>query len=84
MGKKEGEKGKGGQPAECTAWFRMAEKEIFENITQCLCLAKMQMSSVRTEHPEEARQLIGEATLLLGKAVQDLRILVQQFRNTTI
>lgn len=75
------ENGAEGPEEEYHRWICEVEKEIIENITQCLCLAKMQMSLVQTDHPEEARALIGEARLLLGKAVQDLRKLVKQFRN---
>ena len=55
-----------------------AEREIYENITQCICLAKMQIASVDLERKESARAYIGEATLLLGKAVKDLRKLAKQ------
>ena len=84
MRKKERERGAVRPAPDQAAWVRLAEKEIFENITQCLCLARIQMSSVRTEDPEQARRLIGEASLLIGKAVQDLRILVKQFKNATL
>lgn len=65
----------------CRAMLEQAETEIYENITQCLCLAKMQIAGVVWEKKEDTLSRIGEANLLLGKAVQDLRILVKQFHN---
>jgi hypothetical protein len=53
--------------------IRMAEKEIYENITQCLCLARIQLGSIEWQKTEQVVAMIGEANLLIGKAVKDLR-----------
>jgi hypothetical protein len=58
--------------------FQRAEKEIYENITQCLCLARMQIASIELHNKEDAMARIGEAGLLVGKAVKDLRNLAKQ------
>ncbi len=82
MTKKSIEQGRGAQiQRNCHSLLRHAEKEIYENITQCLCLAKMQIAGVEWEKKNEAIARIGEANLLLGKAVQDLRTLAKQFHN---
>lgn len=60
------------------ALFQRAEKEIYENITQCLCLARMQIASIELHKKEDAMARIGEAGLLVGKAVKDLRNLAKQ------
>ena len=64
-----------------TLRLQIAEKEIFENITQCLCLAKIQMGRIEINKPEEACMYIGEANLLIGKAIKDLCNLVKQFKE---
>lgn len=58
--------------------LQQAEKEIYENITQCLCLARIQIASIELQHKDEAINRIGEASLLVGKAVKDLRNLAKQ------
>lgn len=60
------------------ALFQDAEKEIYENITQCLCLARMQIASIELHNKEDAMARIVEAGLLVGKAVKDLRNLAKQ------
>lgn len=59
--------------------LRTAEKEIYENITQCLCLARLQLGSINPDEKEKSIALISEASLLIGKAVKDLRNLADQF-----
>lgn len=81
MKKRDGERGDLKQRQEDPVWVRLAEDEIFGNITQCLCLAKMQLSTLYGVNPEQARRQIGEASLLIGKAVRDLRKLVKQFKT---
>lgn len=56
-----------------------AEKEIYENITQCLCLARLQLGSIDPDEKEKSIALLSEASLLIGKAVKDLRNLADQF-----
>lgn len=55
-----------------------AEREIYENINQCLCLARMQLGTVNLDDKEKSLSTIGEANLLIGKAVKDLRTLTKQ------
>lgn len=64
--------------SEGTALIQRAEKEIYENITQCLCLARLQIASIEFYNKEDAMARIGEAGLLVGKAVKDLRNLAKQ------
>lgn len=54
-----------------------AEKNIFENITQCLCLARLQLGCIDLSDRKKSMAVIGEANLLIGKAVKDLRTLVK-------
>ena len=72
------EKASGLFPGNCRSLLHYAEKEIYENITQCPCLAKMQIAGVEWKSRKEAMARIGEANLLLGKAVQDLRKLARE------
>lgn len=58
--------------------IRTAEREIYENISQCLCLARLQLGSIDLESREKAIAVIGETNLLIGKAVKDLRNLAKQ------
>jgi hypothetical protein len=58
--------------------IRIAEKEIYENISQCLCLARLQLGSIELDNKDNAVAKIGEANLLIGKAVKDLRNLARQ------
>lgn len=58
-----------------------AEQEIFGNISQCVCLAKLQIAQMELHKKEEAMARIGEACLLLGKAVKDLRNLARQLTS---
>ncbi len=61
--------------------FLQAEEEIFGNITQCVCLAKLQLALTELHNKEDAMSRIGEASLLLGKAVKDLRNLARQLKS---
>jgi hypothetical protein len=58
--------------------IRNAEKEIYENINQCLCLVRLQLGNIDVEKKEQFFAVIGEANLLIGKAVMDLRNLAKQ------
>lgn len=64
--------------------LRKVEKEIYENITQCLCLAKMQIGRIEMDRFVEGFAYIGEANLLIGKAITDLRELVRAFKEEHI
>lgn len=61
--------------------IQSAEKEIYENISQCLCLARLQLGNINLENKENSFAVIGEANLLIGKAVMDLRNLAKQLLN---
>ncbi|NOT52817.1 MAG: hypothetical protein HOP10_16290 [Chitinophagaceae bacterium] len=63
--------------------MRCAEREIYENISQCLCLARLQLGSINFDSKDEAVAIIGEANLLIGKAVKDLRNLAKQLTLST-
>lgn len=58
-----------------------AEREIYENITQCLCLAKLQLGTVDPGDIEKTPAAIGEASLLISKAVKDLRNLAKRLSS---
>jgi serine phosphatase RsbU (regulator of sigma subunit) len=60
------------------AIIHTVEKEIYENISQCLCLARLQLGNIDLEKKEQVFAVIGEANLLIGKAVMDLRNLARQ------
>jgi serine phosphatase RsbU (regulator of sigma subunit) len=62
--------------------IRSAEKEIYENISQCLCLARLELGSIDLDDKEKTLAFIGEANLLIGKAVKDLRNLAKQLSLT--
>lgn len=58
--------------------IQAAEKEIYGNITQCLCLARIQLGNVQLDDQNKLTEAIGEASLLIGKAVKDLRNLAKK------
>lgn len=58
--------------------IKEVSKEIYENITQCLCLARLQLGNIDLDNKQTAMEVIGEANLLIGKAVKDLRNLAKQ------
>jgi hypothetical protein len=60
------------------AAIEVAGKEIYENINQCLCLARVQLGNINLEDQSKALCLVGEANILIGKAVKDLRNLVKE------
>lgn len=61
--------------------LQQARAEIFGNISQCVCLAKLQLAQLELHKKEEAMARIGEASLLLGKAVKDLRNLAKRLTS---
>ena len=61
--------------------MQQARAEIFGNISQCVCLAKLQLAQLELHKKEEAMARIGEASLLLGKAVKDLRNLAKRLTS---
>lgn len=60
----------------------IASKEIYENITQCLCLARIHLSAPDSYNYEDLLARIGEANLLIGKAINDLRNLAKALMAT--
>lgn len=60
------------------AAIEVAGKEIYENINQCLCLARVQLGNINLEDQSKTLCLVGEANILIGKAVKDLRNLVKE------
>jgi hypothetical protein len=60
------------------AVLHSAEKEIYENISQCLCLARLQLGNINLDDKKSSLAVIGEANLLIGKAVRDLRNLAKR------
>jgi hypothetical protein len=58
--------------------IEIAGKEIYENISQCLCLARMQLGNINLEDKSKTLCLVGEANILIGKAVKDLRNLAKE------
>lgn len=62
--------------------MQVVEKEIYENINQCLCLARMQLGNINLDNKEKSLAIIGEANLLIGKVVKDLRNLAKQLSLT--
>lgn len=66
------------QPASTLAGLsEMASREIYENITQCLCLARIQLAALDSYNQADLLSRVGEANLLIGKAVKDLRNLAK-------
>ena len=61
--------------------IRNVEKEIYENISQCLCLARLQLGHLDLENKERSFAVIAEVNLLIGKAVMDLRNLAKQLSS---
>ena len=59
------------------AAIEVAGKEIYEN-NQCLCLARVQLGNINLEDQSKTLCLVGEANILIGKAVKDLRNLVKE------
>ena len=55
-----------------------AKKEIYENITQCLCLVRVQLAAVDHKNVEDHRAIISEVNLILGKVIADLRNLAKR------
>lgn len=66
------------------AVLHSAEKEIYENINQCLCLARLQLGHIDFDNRESSLAVIGEANLLIGKAVKDLRNLAKQLSGSEV
>jgi hypothetical protein len=64
--------------------IKEAGKDIYENISQCLCLARLQLGNIDLGDKEKALAVIGEANLLIGKAVRDLRNLAKQLSSPPI
>lgn len=56
-------------------------KEIYENITQCLCLVRLQLGNIDLNNREQTLAIISEANLLIGKAVRDLRNLAKNLSS---
>ena len=50
-----------------------AKKEIYENITQCLCLVRVQLARTDRKTDENRAAIISEVNLILGKVIADLR-----------
>lgn len=59
-------------------------REIYENIGQILSLTKIRIATLNPEKKEEARQIMEQSDLLLGKAIKDLRNLAGQLSPTEI
>lgn len=81
MIKSEGMQGKpveGTRGANTVVPLMNIRKEIYENITQCLCLARLQLGNIDMNNKEQSAEVISEACLLIGKAVKDLRNLARQ------
>lgn len=63
------------------AVIEQTSKEIYENITQCLCLVRLQLGNIDLNNKEKTLTIIGEANLLIGKAVRDLRNLAKNLSS---
>jgi len=58
--------------------IRNVEKEIFENVNQVLCLARINLSNLDCEDRGKIAEIVEQSGNLIGKAISDLRNLAKQ------
>lgn len=58
-----------------------AEKEIYENITQVLCLSKIKLLTLDMDDKEKSAAALEQSCKLIGDAIRDLRKLAKQIQK---
>lgn len=58
--------------------IRNIEKEIYENVGQVLCLARIKLVNVDVGDNGKSAEILEESGNLIGQAINDLRNLVKQ------
>ncbi len=59
-------------------------REFYDNIGQILSLAKMRLATLNPEKKDETRQIVEQSSLLITKALKDLRSLARQMTPAEI
>jgi hypothetical protein len=62
-------------------FIRDIEKEIYENVNQVLCLARIKLNGIDWADKESSEQIIGQSDGLIVKAIHDLRNLAKQAKR---
>ena len=61
--------------------IRNFEKEIYENVGQVLCLARIKLVNVDVGNNNRSAEILQESGNLIGKAISDLRNLVKEINK---
>jgi hypothetical protein len=62
-------------------FIRDLEKEIYDNVNQVLCLARIKLSGINWNDREGSAETIGQSGDLIVKAIHDLRNLAKQAKR---
>lgn len=62
-------------------FIRTFEKEVYENVNQVLCLAKIKLAGLDFNDKVTSVEKLEESGNLIGKAISDLRNLAKQVKN---
>ena len=62
-------------------FIRDLEKEIYDNVNQVLCLARIKLSGINWNDPEGSLETVGQSGELIVKAIHDLRNLARQAKK---
>lgn len=62
-------------------FIRIFEKEVYENVNQVLCLAKIKLAGLDFNDKVTSVEKLEESGNLIGKAISDLRNLAKQVKN---
>jgi hypothetical protein len=62
-------------------FIRTFEKEVYENVNQVLCLAKIKLAGLDFNDKATSVEKLEESGNLIGKAISDLRNLAKQVKN---
>jgi hypothetical protein len=61
--------------------IRNFEKEIYENVSQVLCLARMKLVNLDFTDKRMSEEMLKQSGNLIGKAISDLRNLAKQVKE---
>jgi len=63
--------------------IRNVEKEIYENVNQVLCLARISLANLDCNDRNRSTEIAKQSGNLIGKSICDLRNLANQAKNVT-
>jgi predicted P-loop ATPase/GTPase len=61
--------------------IRNVEKEIYENVNQVLCLARINLVNLDCGDKNKSAEIVEQSGNLIGKAISDLRNLAKQAKE---